>query len=106
MAFLSVVVNLVDGSGSRWENRLSHARRARPITPTTSAHYRETQKVLRVRSSRARETSSSTMSQLLRACLLLASQVADRVPPQVKTLRRNKGKAILLIGCTDSSNIL
>jgi hypothetical protein len=51
MAFLSVVVNVVDGSGIGSENHLSHVLQVLPITPTTSAHYREPQKVLRVRSS-------------------------------------------------------
>jgi hypothetical protein len=57
MAHLSVVVNVVAGSGIGCENRLSHVLRVLPITQTSSAHYRATKKVLRVRSSHAMETS-------------------------------------------------
>ncbi|SRR6266536_688110 len=46
MTFLSAVVNVVDCSGIRRENRLSHALRVLPIIQTFSAYSHRSQKVL------------------------------------------------------------
>ena len=58
MAFLSVVVNVIDCSGIGRENRLSQALRVLPIIQTSSAYSHRTQKVLHVRSSHGMETNA------------------------------------------------